>query len=287
MGVIFGLLSALGYGTADFAAGLASRRSSAGAIAAVVQALGLIAALVALMLFPGHGPSFSALGWGALSGLGGALGTFALYRGLAVSRMSVVATISAVLTAVLPVVVGLALGNRLSVSAAVGILVAVPGIGLVSWQPGSGSQTGAETGAGSGHRTGLFYGMLAGLGFGLLFVCLDRAGAHAGAWPLVPGELVALAIIAPFAWKDLRSVRDWSAPVTGLALAAGVLSGVANLLFLSATGRGELAIIAVVTSLYPVATVILARFLLAERWSRRQQAGLLAAAAAIVLVASG
>jgi drug/metabolite transporter (DMT)-like permease len=279
MAIVFALLSALTYGTADFVAGVASRRSSAAVIAAVGQALGLATALAALLLFPGRGATASALEWGALSGVGSALGTFTLYRGFAVARMSVVATVSAVLTAVLPVAAGLVLGNRLTVSTAVGIIVAVPAIALVSWQDGPA--------IGDRGGPGLLYGTLAGLGFGVLFICLDRAGTRAGAWPLVPGQLVSFAIIAPFARRGLGSVRAWGRSVAALALGAGVLSAVANLLFLAATGKGELAVVAVITALYPAATVILARFLLSEHWSRLQQAGLMAAAAAIVLVASG
>lgn len=276
MAIVLALLSALSYGIADFAAGLASRSFDVGAVAGVGQVLGLCAAALAVVLIPGAGPKGSALEWGALSGVGSALGTLSLYRGLSVARMSVVATVSGVLTAVIPVIVGLGIGNHLSVGAAVGIVLAVPAIAMVSSQGPTQAQTAA--------RAGLMYGCLAGLGFGLLFVALDRAGTHAGAWPLVPGQLVSVLLVAPFAVRGLRTSKRPSRRTATIIMSAGVLSGAANLLFLAATGHGQLAIVAVLSALYPAVTVILARVFLAERWTRAQAVGLISAAAAVVLI---
>ena len=276
MAVLLALLSAAGYGTSDFAAGLASRRYAPGPAAGLIVAVELVCAGIAVVLFPGHGPATAALLWGAAGGLGGGAGTLALYRGLAAGAMTVVATLSAVLAAVLPVVVGLALGNHLSAGAAIGIVIALPAIMLVSRPPATGDH--------GGGRAGLGYGALAGIGFALLFVALDRAGTRSGAWPLLPGQAVALGVTAPVA---VRGIRRAGPPAVADALllgVAGVLGGAAALLFLEATGHGELSIVAVVTSLYPAFTVLLARIVLAERWSRPQVAGLIVAAASIVLV---
>lgn len=276
MAIALALMSALAYGTSDFAAGLASRSFDAGPVTGVAQVLGLLTAGVAVILFPGTGPSGSVLEWGALSGVGSALGTLSLYRGLSAARMSAVATVSAVLTAVIPVIVGLALGNRLRIAAVVGIALAIPAIAMVSWQRSTNESRSA--------RAGLMYGCLAGLGFALLFVALDRAGTHAGAWPLIPGQFVSVLLVAPFALRGVRSSGRPSRHAAMLTLGAGVLSGAANLLFLAATGHGQLAIVAVLTALYPAVTVILARVLIAEHWTRMQAVGLFSAAAAIVLV---
>ena len=276
MAVLLALLAAVAYGTSDFAAGVASRRAVAGLVTGVAQILGALTAAAAVVLFPGIGPRAPVLEWGALSGVGSALGTLSLYHGLAVARMSVVATLSAVLTAVVPVLVGLALGNHLSIEAAAGIIVAIPAIALVSWQTRSRD--------GRAARAGLLYGVLAGLGFALLFIALDRAGTHSGAWPLVPGQLVSVVLIAPFAYRGLATAGRPSSAALALILGVGVLSGAANLLFLAATGHGQLAIVAVLTALYPAVTVLLARFLLAERWTRMQAIGMLSAAAAVILV---
>jgi drug/metabolite transporter (DMT)-like permease len=287
MAILLALLAALAWGVADFAGGLGSRDLGAPRVALATQALGLLAAGFALLLFPGVGPKFSPLAWGALSGLGSGAGTLALYHGLAVSRMSVVATLSGVLAAVLPVIVGLALGNTLGAAAAVGIVIAIPAILLVSWQRDPSPQTSPWS--------GVLYGSLAGAGFALLFIALSRAGTHSGAWPLIPGQLVSVLLIAPFTARGVRqgtaSVRregrPWAQRAVALTLTAGIVGGTANLLFLAATGKGELAIIAVLSSLYPAFTVLLARALLAEHWSRSQAVGLVAAAVAVVLVSAG
>ena len=252
MAALLALGAALAYGTSDFAAGLASRRYGAGPVTGGVQLLTLMTAAGAVLLFGASAPSGATLAWGTLSGLGTAVGTLSLYQGLAVARVSVVATLSAVLAAVLPVIVGVALGDHLSVAAQAGIVLALPAIALMSWQPDADARRAA--------RAGILYGMLAGLGFALLFVALDRAGTGAGAWPLIPGQSLALLLIAPFAYRGIGHARP-SRSAVKLTLSAGVLSGIANLLFLAATGRGELSIVAVLTSLYPAATVVLARCL--------------------------
>jgi uncharacterized membrane protein len=282
MAVALALLSAAAYGASDFIAGLASRRVPAGHVAAATQTLGLVAAGVGVLLFPGAGPAPSALEWGALSGVGSGVGTLALYRGLAIGRMTVVATLSAVLTAVLPVLVGVGLGNRLSALATAGVVIAIPAIVLVSWQP-------AAAGAGHDTRGEAGFGILSGAGFALLFIALDRAGTHSGAWPLVPGQLISLLAVVPFA---LGAFGAAASPGRGgslwrLLVAAGVLSGLANLLYLAATGHGALAVVAVLGAMYPAVTVIAARMVLAERWTTSQAIGLIVAAVAIVLVTVG
>jgi uncharacterized membrane protein len=135
VGVALALLAALAFGVSDFAAGVASRRVSAGQVTAVAQALGVLTAIVGVIVFSGSGPAAPALGWGALSGVGSAVGTLSLYRGLATGRMTIVATLSAVLTAVIPALVGIALGNDISALALTGIVLSLPAIALVSWQP--------------------------------------------------------------------------------------------------------------------------------------------------------
>ena len=272
------LLAAAFYGAGDFAAGLAGRRIGAGMITVVVQAFGLAAAGIAVLAFPGDPPSASALGWGAASGVGSALGTLALYRGLAVGQMSVVAPLSAVVTAALPVIIGLSMGEHLSLSARVGVGAALPAICLISWG-------GAPSNNDSRHA-GFAEGALSGVGFALLFVSLARAGTQSGAWPLVPGQVVALVLVLPFGWRTRRGWQSGSWTTT-LAVAAGVLCGMANLMFLAATSHGQLSIIAVLTSLYPAVTVLFARLVLRERWNVVRIAGFVATAVAIVLITVG
>jgi uncharacterized membrane protein len=276
MGIVFALLSAVSYGSSDFIAGLASRRCGVGAVAMIAQPCGLVAALLALVLFRGEPPSAVALLWGAVSGVGSGLGTVVLYRGFAIGRMSVVAPLSAIVTAVVPALVGISLGEPLSARALAGIAIAVPATGLVSWQP-----RGANQG-----RLGVLHGLVSGAGFALLFIALDRAGTAAGAWPLVPGQVVALLVVISVAWYYIDDRSSWR-PAIVPSMAAGLLGGAANLLFLAATGPGQLAIVSVITALYPAVTILFARMIIGERWNRLQSIGLLTAAAAIVLVSIG
>jgi drug/metabolite transporter (DMT)-like permease len=190
--------------------------------------------------------------------------------------MSVVATLAAVLNAVIPVIVGLALGNHLGPLAVLGIVIALPAIGLVSWHPDQLHDQAT--------RDGVLYGVLAGIGFSLLFIALDQAGTRSGGWPVIPSQIVALAIVSPLALRGLKGSSAPSRATVWITLGSGLTSGIANLCFLSAVGRGELATVAVVVSLYPATTVLLARTFLAERWSRAQACGLLLSVAAVVLV---
>jgi uncharacterized membrane protein len=276
VGLVLGLLAALAYGASDFVAGVGARRSSAGRVTLIAQPFGLVAAAVALALFRGAGPGTSALVWGALSGVGSGIGTISLYQGLAVGRMGVVAPLSAVVTAALPAVVGLATGERLSAVALAGLGLAVPAVALVSRQPHPGA----------GHGSGARFGVLAGCGFAFLFIALDRAGTQAGAWPLLPGQAVAVLVVLPVAVRLLDPAARWRR-AAGPGVVAGLLGGTANLLFLAATGAGQLAVVAVLTALYPVVTIVLARGILGERWTRSQAAGLIAAGIAVGLISAG
>ena len=179
-----------------------------------------------------------------------------------------------------PVIVGSFLGQTLPVPVLAGIAAAVPAIGLVSWQRDDASA----------HSRGVFHGLVAGLGFALLFIGLDQAGTASGAWPLVPSQAVANLVVIPFAWRSIRDQPSWRSSIRfsiAPGIAAGLLGGAASLLFLIAAGRGYLAIVAVITSLYPAATILLARVILGERLNRFQVIGLFAAAGAITLISIG
>ncbi|HET9679049.1 MAG TPA: EamA family transporter [Gammaproteobacteria bacterium] len=275
MAIILALLAAFAYGASDFAGGLGSRKSNAGLATAIVQFFGLIMALAAIWLLPSNNPSAAVLGWGAVSGIGSAIGALALYRGMVVGRMSVVAPLSAVTTAVIPVVLGLFLGESLAISAQIGIALAIPAIALVALHPEPGTQ--------SNKRAGILEGIVSGVGFALLFIALDQAGTQYGAWPLVPGQTVAILLVLPFAWQARRQPRPASTTMW-LLVAGGVCGGGANLLFLAATGYGQLAIVTVLTALYPAITILLARVFLHERLQWLQIVGLFLAAGAVVLL---
>jgi drug/metabolite transporter (DMT)-like permease len=282
VGIVLALCAAACYGCSDFLGGLLSRRSSPYAVAVVAQCAALVVvALVAAVA--GNGlPAAAALGWGALSGVGNGLGTVFLYRGLGSARMSVVAPLSAVGSAGLPVLVGIAEGDRPAPLAIAGIVLALPAVALIS--RGADAPAAPQAGSSGRRRSGVLDGLLAGAGFALLFVALDRVPHAAGLWPLAGGQAVATAsilIAGLVAGAGLRLPARRLAP----GASVGVLGGAATVLFVLATHRALLSIAAVVTSLYPALTVLAAMLVLRERVGRGQAVGLGAAAAAVVLIA--
>jgi drug/metabolite transporter (DMT)-like permease len=275
MGILLGLAAALLYGGSDFGGGLASRRFGSLRVAIIGSAAATVLAWGALIVVGGPGPSVRAVAWGLASGLAGGAGTLVLYRGLARGQMSVVGPLSAVGAAVVPVAAGVALGERPSLLAIGGVLIALPAIVLVA---ASGSVRG-KLGA------GLFDGLAAGLAFGVLFIGLAQAGRNAGLWPVASEQTGTLLITLVVAVKSRQPLRI---PVRalGLPLLVGASGMAATLAYFYATHFSMLAIAAILVSLYPGVTVLLARTLLHERFTPAQRAGLglcILAVAAIAL----
>ena len=282
--ILLALASALAYGSADFIAGWLSRRTHYARVSLLAQIAAGAGALLASLIVGGR-PSGASLAWGALSGLGGGLGTLALYRGLARGRMNVVAPLSGVLAAALPAVVGLALGERPAPTALLGLGLALPAVWLTA-------RTEHEDGAQSGTSasSSVVDGVLAGLGFAVLFVALQRAGRGEGLWPTASSQIVAVLPMLALHARALRRAPGGPPEAGWLRLGpwfAGVLVAVAAICFFLATQRGLLTVVAVLTSLYPAVTVALARWLLAERIGRWQGVGLALAAVSVALISSG
>lgn len=275
MAIVLGLAAALLYGASDFGGGLASRRFGP----LPVYLLGVIAAVAlvwaAVPFGGGAGPSLRAVGWGLAAGVGGGGGTLLLYRGLARGQMSVVGPVSAVGAAVVPVVVGVALGDRPGLLVTAGVLVALPAIALV-----------AATGSVSVSRTALFDGLAAGTAFGLMFVALAQAGGGSGLWPVAAEQTSCLALVLAIVVGTRTPLR---LPVRGavLPILAGVSGMAATLLYFVATQRGMLSTVAVLTSLYPGVTVVLARVISHERFAPVQRVGLGLCALAVLAIAAG
>ena len=274
MGILLALAAALLYGSSDFGGGLASRRLGSLRVAVVGSAAATVLAWATLLMCGGAGPSLRAVAWGLASGLAGGAGTLVLYRGLARGQMSVVGPLSAVGAAVVPVAAGVALGERPSVLAVAGVLVALPAIVLVA---ASGSVRG-KLGA------GLLDGLAAGLAFGILFIGLAQAGRNAGLWPVACEQTGTLLLTLGVAVKTREPLRI---PVraAGLPVLVGASGMAATLAYFYATHFSMLAIAAVLVSLYPGITVLLARVLLHERFSPAQRAGLGLCALAIAAIA--
>jgi drug/metabolite transporter (DMT)-like permease len=275
MSLVLALSGAVFYGLSDFLGGLASRRTSPWAVALVASfsAAGLV--LLASVFVDGA-PGASSLWWGAAAGVGNGFGTAFLYRGLSSGRMGVVAPISAVGATVVPVAAGLLGGERPGPVVWVGILVALPGIWLVSREPDL---------VGSPVSGGVADGVLAGLGFGTLFAALGQVPESAGLLPLALNQVVAGVVIiaVALALRVTWLPRDRPALV---GLGCGALGAAATGAFLVATQQGQLTITAVLASLYPAFTILLAASLLHERIHRAQALGLALCGVAVALVAT-
>jgi drug/metabolite transporter (DMT)-like permease len=276
--VLLALGGAVAYGMSDFLGGLVSRRTTPWPVAFLACAGALLGSAVLAVARPGD-PDPGHFAWAALAGVGSGTGSGFLYRGLAAGRMGVVAPISAVGAAVVPVVAGVVGGERPAVLVWLGILVALPAIWLVSRE-----EAAAEPGTAG--AAGLLDGVVAGLGFGVLFAALGQVPTSAGYWPLVVAQAASVLsiVVAAVAFRSRWVPR---LPVEWWGLLAGVLAALAALGFLLANDRGLLTVSAVLTSLYPAATVLLAMVVLRERVHRAQALGLGLCVVTVVCVALG
>ena len=265
MPVLLALGSALVYGVGDYFGGRASRHQASVVVAALGQVVSLFLVVAAVVVMGTAAPSAATWGWSAFGGVVGALGIAGLYHGFAHGEISVVAPTSAVVGAVVPVVVGLALGERPSVPALVGIVIAVTAVALVSGAVGTHQ-----------HNTPpRIVALAVGVGgcFGLLFVALDRTDSDSGMWPLVIARLASVPMLLGLAGL-IRARPARHRGSLQIAVVAGVFDMSANVLYLLAVRGGMLAIVAVVASLYPASTVALAFTIDKERLTRWQAVGL-------------
>jgi drug/metabolite transporter (DMT)-like permease len=246
-------------------------------------------------------PSPSDAAWAAAAGLAGGVGITALYQGLASGRMGVVAPATGVIAASVPVLVGIALQGSPGERRLAGILLAFVAVVLVSraagvdtGRPGGRAQQTAERGSlGAGSRAlawlardGLGLGLLAGVGFGLFNVFASRFSAGAVFGPIVLVRATEAVLIAVVAIVGGRT-RTLPRAVWPIVLAVGVLDMTGNGTYILAVQAGRLDVAAVLSSLYPVTTVVLATVLLREHVTRGHALGIFVAVLAIVLIAGG
>src|ERR1700754_1197336 len=261
MSVPVALPAALAYGIADFAGGLAARRAPVLVVTVIAQAAGLLTLLATVWALPGR-PSVAALGFGAAAGIAGATGLLLYLRALAMGPMGVVAPLSAVVGAGLPLVAGVLSGERLGSLTVLAIVVALVAILLAT----------AGTRRDAAATTGLLLGLAAGVGFGLFFVGLGATSDDSGLWPLLAGRVTSLTLVAALVLRHrlpLRTRRTVlqpelagaAAPVSvpapapspvRLMIISGIFDSAANVLFLLSARLGDLGVSAVVVSLYPV-----------------------------------
>jgi len=227
----------------------------------------------------GELPSTTAVGWAALAGSAGIIALASFYRALAIGTMSVVAPISAT-AAVVPVLVGLVEGERPSTLQIAGMAIALTGVILASREP-------IEEGGAPPNRASIGLALVAAAGFGTFFVGLDRASEGADvSWVIVVSRGCSLALLVAAALAVRPALPRDGASLATLAM-IGVLDLGANGLYALATQQGLLSVVAVLGSLYPAVTVVLARFVLAERVSRVQGVGVVLALAGVVAISAG
>ena len=274
MPIAFALACAVVYGIADYCGGRATRSAPSTTIALIGQITSLVFASIVVVAVGTDFPPFREIGWGALAGIASALALAAFYHAMSHGSMTVVAPITAVTSAVLPVGFALIRGDRPAVIAFVGMVLAVAAIALVSGAVGIRP---TETG-----RSTIVFAILGGVGFAWIFIALGETTSAGGIWPLVAARVVSVTIIGAMAIATRTAGRGGG--VWRLAVFAGLLDMSANFLYLLAVRRGLLSIVVVVVALYPVSTVVLAFRLDKERVSRSQAVGMAMAVGALVLV---
>ena len=276
MPIVLALGCAVLWGTADFAGGTASRRSPSTTVLLWSSLVALAALLVAGVVSQDLVLDGTAIGWGAVAGVGACLGILALYRGLATGVMGVVAPIAST-SVIVPVVFGLLTGASVPVLCGLGIVIAVIGVVLAGGPHLRDFRTG-------GHRTVLLaIGAAAGIGVSL--VAVAQGSASSAVTTLLVMRLGYLAILIPSVL--VRSVpRVPARSVLPLVLLAGAGDVTAVGLYGIATRMGSLPIVAAISSMFPVTTLLLARRLHDERLSREQLVGVIAALLGVVLIVS-
>ena len=284
MVIALALGSAITFGAADFWGGLASRRGPSAGVVVTAQCLSLPFVVAWLLLSPASATAAD-FAWGASSGIAGAAGVLLLYKGLADGRMSVVAPLTGLVAAGVPVVVSPFLGETPSPLALFGIVVALAAIALVS-REGEAHMEDRTTPTMS--RAGMVaVGVGSGACFGVLFLLIDQASPAAGLWPVAANKLAAIAIVGIYGLAVARTGLRVGRTALPAVIACAIAGTTAEILFLLSTQQGFVAIAAVLTSLYPASTVLLARLVLGERMRRDQVAGFALAGLAVVLIARG
>ena len=273
--VVLGLAAAILYGIGDFAGGITSRRHTALTVLLTSYPVGAVLMAAMLPLFGGHNDARATV-YGIAGGAAGLLGVTLMYSLMTVAPINVISPVTAVLAAIVPVVVGVGIGERPHATAWLGIVLGLGAVVLVS-------RTTDEHPHGRMQPMTLLLALVSGLGFGMYFVCLARAGDDSGLWPLVISRFAAALLIVPLAVARgaFAAVRGRMLPIV---LIAGACDALANMCFLLATRHGLLSVASVLTSLYPATTVILAVWLLREHTSQVQRWGLALAAGSIVLI---
>lgn len=270
------LAASASWGLGDFLGGLTSRRLHVLTVLVVQQVFGLAAATVWVLLSGEGFPGWTAAAWAAAAGAGGCLGIGALYRGMAIGAMGIVAPVSAV-SAAIPFAVGVGSGERPGALQVGGIVLALVGVAVASREP-------AERGG--GRAAGIGLALLAALGFGVYFVFADRAADDSVPFAVATARGVSLALAFVAALVLGASLRPGRSFLPAL-LVIGLCDVGANMLFSVATTHGYLSVVSVLSALYPIVTVALAAVVLHERVAPSQRVGVAGALLGAALITAG
>lgn len=277
MAALLALGGALCWGVADFLGGLAARRIAVLTVIVVSQAVGLAGLALWILIagdpFPGALELLPAAG----AGIAVVIGVAALYRGLAIGAMGIVAPISAA-GPVVPLAVDAARGTTPTLLQWAGIALILVGIATLSREP--------SVAGGKQLATGVGLALVAALGFGLFIVGIDTASEESATWAVLAARSAAVPLAVVAAVVTSAALRPPRAMLP-ILVAIGLVDTGANVLVATATTHGTAGIVAVLSSLYPVVTIVLARVVLAEKLSSRKRAGGVTALAGAALVAAG
>lgn len=272
--LLLGLTASASWGVSDFAGGWLSRRAPLLGVVLATQLVGLVLALGAAAARGEPPLGAGDIGWAVFAGLLASVGLAGLYHGLAVGRMGIVAPVTGLLVASIPVIAGTVLQGLPPPVTLLGIGLAIVAVVIVSLSPGDGT----------GGPSGLRYALVAGVTLGLLTVAMSRFADGRVFGPLAVMRLAeALAFVAFIFARQPR----WrlGRPLWPAAIGIGAVDLLGNGAYVAATQTGALAVAAVLSSLYPVVTVLLATLLLGERVGRLHAAGIVLAVVAIALIA--
>jgi drug/metabolite transporter (DMT)-like permease len=268
------------WGAGDFVGGVTAKRIPVLLVALITWGAGLVLTILIVLAFDPGLPPQRTFVFGLVGGVFGAVGLGSLYQGLAVGRMGIVAPIAA-LSVLVGVLVGFLQGDRPSDVQLVGMVAAVVGAVLAATAP---DPAGPRTGPVAG---GVGYGVLAAVFLGGTLVCLDAAGEASAAWSALLIRSSSVPLVALVALVTRPSVAALRRRDVGVLSAVGAADNGANVLFALATARGLLTLVAVIASLVPVVTVLLARFVLHEHLTRHQLVGVALALGGVAAIAAG
>ena len=270
--VLLGLAVSLSWGAGDFSGGLATRRANVMSVVIAAYAMGIALLIALALVWSEPFPSAIDMFWGTVAGLAGSVGLVAFYQALAVGRMGITAPITAVLAAALPVIFSAFFVGLPSLLQLTGFVLALIAVWFIS-RPERATD----------RPKGLGLALLAGLGFGSFFILIDQVSFHAIFWPLAAAKLSSFIFILAIVLIRRQEVLPKKSAFP-FVLLAGTLDVAGNAFFVLATHSGRLDVAAILSSLYPAVTVILARIFLKERLTRFQAIGILVALIAIPLI---